>query len=216
MCRLGTFVAILSISFLCPPASFADDVPPEVTALAVELQRAGYSDFNLKTNLFGSKSLIAMKGNEETTVKLSRDFSVKSIETRSDTNGDGKYDKSEIVSKDRQNEIETNFKPVKEAYEKERSEIASAQLERTVEDKKRELSKNGNGKVGKSDSSNNKNGGSRSGDSKDSGNKGGGSKDGDGKNDGGKGGGNKGGDGKNGGGKGGDSKGGDSKGGGKP
>ena len=195
MCRLGTFVAILSISFLCPPASFADDVPPEVTALAVELQKAGYSDFNLKTNLFGSKSLIAMKGNEETTVKLSRDFSVKSIETRSDTNGDGKYDKSEIVSKDRQNEIETNFKPVKEAYEKERSEIASAQLERTVEDKKRELSKNGNGKVSKSDSSDNKNGGSRSGDSKDSG----------------KSGGNKGGDGKNGG-----SKSGDSKGGGKP
>ena len=97
------------------------------------------------------------------------------------------------MSKDRQNEIETNFKPVKEAYEKERSEIASAQLERTVEDKKRELSKNGNGKVGKSDSSNNKNGGSRSGDSKDSGNKGGGSKDGDGKNGGGKGGDSKGG-----------------------
>ena len=201
MCRLGTFVAILSISFLCPPASFADDVPPEVTALAVELQKAGYSDFNLKTNLFGSKSLIAMKGNEETTVKLSRDFSVKSIETRSDTNGDGKYDKSETVSKDRQNEIETNFKPVKEAYEKERSEIASAQLERTVEDNKRELSKNGNGKVGKRDSSNNKDGGS-----KDSGNKGGGSKDGDGKKGGGKGGDSKGGD----------SKGGDSKGGGKP
>ena len=140
-------------------------------------------------------------------MKLSRDFSLKSIETRSDTNGDGKYDKSEIVSKDRQNEIDTNFKPVKEAYEKERSEIASAQLERTVEDKKRELSKNGNGKVGKSDRSDNKNGGSRSGDSNDSG-KGGGSKDGDGKNGGGKGGGNKGGDGKNGGGKGGDSKGG--------
>ena len=146
MYRFGTFFVILSISFLSPPALFAEDIPPEVTALAVELQKAGYSDFNLRTNLFGSKSLIAMKGNEETTVKLSRDFSVKSIETRSDTNGDGKYDKSEIVSKDRQNEIETNFKPVKEAYEKERSEIASAQLERTVEDKKRELSKDGYGK----------------------------------------------------------------------
>ena len=84
-------------------------------------------------------------------MKLSRDFSVKSIVTRSDTNGDGKYDKSEIVSKDRQKEIETNFKPVKKAYEKKRSENVSRQLEKNVEGKKRELSKNGDGKVGKSE-----------------------------------------------------------------
>ena len=84
-------------------------------------------------------------------MKLSRDFSVKSIVTRSDTNGDGKYDKSEIVSKDRQKEIETNFKPVKKAYEKERSEIGSKQLEKNVEGKKEESSKNGDGKVGKSE-----------------------------------------------------------------
>ena len=96
-------------------------------------------------------------------MKLSRDFSVKSIVTRSDTNGDGKYDKSEIVSKDRQKEIETNFKPVKKAYEKKRSEIASRQLEKNVEGKKRELSKNGDGKVGKSEGGTNKEGGSKDG-----------------------------------------------------
>ena len=163
MNRLGAFFVILSISFLTAPALFAEDVPPEVTALAVKLQTAGYSDFNLKTNFFGSKSLIAIKGNEETTMKLSRDFSVKSIVTRSDTNGDGKYDKSEIVSKDRQKEIETNFKPVKKAYEKKRSEIASRQLEKNVEGKKRELSKNGDGKVGKSEGGTNKEGGSKDG-----------------------------------------------------
>ena len=205
MYRFGTFFAILSISFLSPPALFAEDIPPEVTALAVELQKAGYNDFNLKTNFFGSKSLIAIKGNEEMTVKLSRDFSVKSIETRSDINGDGKHDKSEIVSKDRQNEIETNFKPFKKAYEKERSEIATKQLEKSVEGKKGELSQNGNRKDDKSDGSNNKDdGGNKGGDSKNDGSKSGDSKNGS----------NEGGDSKNGGSKGGDSKGGGSKGGG--
>ena len=51
----------------------------------------GYSDFILKSSVFGGKSLLAIKGRQQTKLGLSSDYSVIRAETRLDKNNDGKF-----------------------------------------------------------------------------------------------------------------------------
>ncbi len=73
-------------------------VDPEIVDLASELMLEGYSDFILKSSVFGGKSLLAIKGRQQTKLGLSSDYSVIRAETRLDKNNDGKFERSEIIS----------------------------------------------------------------------------------------------------------------------
>ena len=96
---------------------------PAVVDLARELMLEGHTDFVLISSIFGGKSLLAMKGQQQTKLDLSSDYSVIRADTRVDKNGDGNFERLERLSEDDQEHINKRIRKVKERYEAKREEL---------------------------------------------------------------------------------------------
>lgn len=103
-------------------------VDPEIVDLASELMLEGYSDFILKSSVFGGKSLLAIKGRQQTKLGLSSDYSVIRAETRLDKNNDGKFERSEIISEYAQESLNKSIEKVKERYDAKREKLKEKRL----------------------------------------------------------------------------------------
>ena len=91
--------------------------------LARELMLEGHTDFVLISSIFGGKSLLAMKGQQQTKLDLSSDYSVIRADTRVDKNGDGNFERLERLSEDDQEHINKRIRKVKERYEAKHVEL---------------------------------------------------------------------------------------------
>jgi hypothetical protein len=103
-------------------------VDPEIVDLASELMLEGYSDFILTSSVLGGKSLLAIKGLQQTKLGLSSDYSVIRADTRLDKNGDGKFERSEIISEHAQENLNKSIGKVKERYDAKREKLKEKRL----------------------------------------------------------------------------------------
>ena len=103
-------------------------VDPEIVDLASELMLEGYNDFILTSSVFSGKSLLAIKGRQQTKLGLSSDYSVIRADTRLDKNGVGKFERSEIISEHAQESLNKSIGKVKERYDAKREKMKEKRL----------------------------------------------------------------------------------------
>ena len=103
-------------------------VDSEIVELASELMLEGYNDFILTSSVFGGKSLLAIKGRQQTKLGLSSDYSVIRADTRLDIHGDSKFERSEIISEHAQESLNKSIEKVKERYDAKREKLKEKRL----------------------------------------------------------------------------------------